>query len=145
MSDEPMCWNCKTRPAHLHAAHHVRLSRDVRRRFIVVGHHYEWRSREVAVPRCFRCRRVNIGYALYHSVLKIGGGFVGFFAAAGAIAALAVQHYSALVVAGIMAAVLLVVLIPARLFMWRHPREEPKDYPPIAALLVEGWHIGNPH
>jgi len=110
-----------------------------------VGHQYEWRSREVAVPRCSHCQRINVGYAVYHSVLKAGGGFVGFFVVVSGIAALTVRHYGGLVVAGFMAAVLLAVLIPARLFMWRHPREEPKDYPPIAALIAEGWHIGNPH
>jgi hypothetical protein len=123
----------------------VRLSRDVHRNWVVVGHHYEWRSREVAVPRCRGCRRVNIGYAVYHSVLKVGGGFVGFFAGASAIAALTVQRYGALVVAGFMTASLLAVLVPARLFMWRHPRQEPKDYPPVAALIADGWHIGNPY
>ncbi|MEW1861107.1 hypothetical protein OG896_37310 [Streptomyces sp. NBC_00669] len=145
MSDASVCWNCRARPAHPLAAHRVRLSRDVRRSWVVVGHHYEWRSREVSVPRCPRCRRINLAYATYHSVLRIGGGFVGFLAAAGAIAALVVHHYSALVVAGFMAAALLVVLVPARLIMWRHPRKEPTEYPPVAELIAAGWHIGNPY
>jgi uncharacterized membrane protein len=145
MGERTMCWNCRTAPARADAAHRVRLSRDVRTRFVVVGHQYRWSSREVVVPRCARCRRTNVAYAVYGRVLRAGGGFVGFMAFCGALAALTVHRYGALVVAAFMAAALLAVLVPARLYMWRHPRRAPAEYPAVAALIADGWRIGNPY
>ncbi|MGP3966545.1 hypothetical protein [Streptomyces sp. 6N223] len=126
----------------------LNLRRDERNVWLVVGTCQRWQTGSIGIPRCFPCKRTHWIYQL-HKWTLFGAGclVIPLTIITLAAAILAHDYFGFRVIVPIVilpiVAVTTLIRIPTRLYVRRHPRNEPEEYPPLAELKRQGWTIGS--
>ncbi len=144
--DRPLlCWYCQSRDADQRVIHMLNLRRDERNVWFVVGTYERWQTATIGIPRCIPCKRAHWIHQLHKWTLFGAGCLVIPLAVLTLLAALDHDSYGfRLLVPYVIlpiVAVTILVRIPTRLYVRRHPRNEPEEYPPLAELIRQGWRI----
>jgi hypothetical protein len=148
-TEEPLlCWYCGRRPAQPGFDHEVPLKRDEKETHYLVAVYTSATVTSVPVPRCPACWGSNLVYGFYRRLLPCS--FVLPFLIAVFEVMMAINNGGLdMLSSGDLEAILwvlgffAVLLVPARIFIAKHPRTPPHDYPPVAELLAHGWVVGH--
>lgn len=140
--DRPLlCWYCQSRDADQRVIHMLKLRRDERYVWFVVGTYERWRTGTIGIPRCFPCKRVHWIYQLHRSTLTCSGCLMIPLGIMTLLAAVLDHDYFGFRILLPIAVTATLLHIPTRLYVRRHPRNEPEEYPPLAELIRQGWRI----
>lgn len=152
MTTANLCWSCQQRSAAPGYAVHVRLRKDLRTVWFVVGAYERYIKTVVRVPMCPSCgrewSREMVARNVFSWVAGCSGCLVGVLFIIGLITAIAIGAYYAWLYAAVIVVPASVIAGVAKWYQSRHPPKElrlrhPHLYPEIRDLVGKGYFIQN--